>query len=754
MRMDYRFFRNSFRDSTYLALGVSLVAGMCGLPGRLEEMNHFRKDGFRVSEYLFSAFLRDTNLNLIFFIAIWVGLWALLKVHTLWKRRANGALLALAFVLPTLLIAVASFLGSEFRVERGIYPSWFDINNSQGGSGVGMAYARLAVGQTILPGWGALLISAALFTRWLSKRQTRISQWTTLMLSTGLLVFVSNQARLAWFASSPYLKSLLNNRVTESPFGAFVRRDKIRSNDSGFFGVRSLLQTLDSTDPKQVSRGLSELGIDPSASVHFRNCERKKNPLAQSLDKTLNNAKGIQSTSREFGKSLEDALVDLSTALFSGVDRPINLYQVLVESFLSADFASLGSPLPQEAIPHWNALIEKARQPGSSTIIAGNLRQAGVRTSQAISASFCGLGTLPHLLSMGRDLLEIQLRCLPELLKDRGCLTEMHHGYRPEFDQRTQFFAARGMDFWHIRRIPGAQDNLSAFWDGDIGLSDRRLMNFTLSRINTFPAERSTYTGILTLSSHRPFKVPDDFLPEDRKAAEQVLSSLDPAVAQRPLTSNRVMILRYVDAALNLLMEGVAKASRTSKSISIAIAYGDHSHSEADLFGERDHRSPEEQLSILSRIPFFIHIFPESLKNHPHKREVQNAIQKLNQVLKEHPVSQNDIPRMILTLLSKSKPMLSLAKEKRWHTLGGQILSPYSKPPIDYEKGVVWGVDGQSEAFVIDESGAPLLTETQGSLDSPDAAKKAGLFSPVTRALSEMVKHNAEYCPTQPVAVE
>ena len=66
MRFDYKIFRNSFRDSAYLALGVSLVAGMSGLPGRLEEMNHFRKDGFKVSEYLFSAFLRDTNVNLIF----------------------------------------------------------------------------------------------------------------------------------------------------------------------------------------------------------------------------------------------------------------------------------------------------------------------------------------------------------------------------------------------------------------------------------------------------------------------------------------------------------------------------------------------------------------------------------------------------------------------------------------------------------------------------------------------------------------
>lgn len=139
------------------------------------------------------------------------------------------------------------------------------------------------------------------------------------------------------------------------------------------------------------------------------------------------------------------------------------------------------------------------------------MRQAGVRTSQAISASFCGLGTLPHLLSMGRDLQEIPLRCVPEVLRDAGFVTEMHHGYLPEFDLRTQFFQARKMDFWHIRRIPGAKEGLTAFWDGDIGLSDNKLVEFSLKRSNELPEESSTYVGMLTLSSHRPFRVPTDF---------------------------------------------------------------------------------------------------------------------------------------------------------------------------------------------------------------------------------------------------
>jgi hypothetical protein len=254
---------------------------------------------------------------------------------------------------------------------------------------------------------------------------------------------------------------------------------------------------------------------------------------------------------------------------------------------------------------------------------------------------------------------------------------------------------------------------------------------------------------MLTLSSHRPFRVPGDFKPEDRNAAEAILAKLPPEVSQRPLSQDRIRVLRYVDRALRTYIEGISKLPKTSRSITIAIGYGDHSHSEADLFGGIRTRTPSENLAMLSRIPFFIHIFPESLRDHPEREKVLKAVRRLNALLGSMVISQNDIPRIILALLSHSKELQNLPKPLRWRTLGGQRLSPFSTPPESTQEGVVWGVDGKSDAFVIDPGGVPLATETQSSLDEPEVALKPGLFQPATQALSLMIKHTMEVCPSQ-----
>jgi hypothetical protein len=302
------------------------------------------------------------------------------------------------------------------------------------------------------------------------------------------------------------------------------------------------------------------------------------------------------------------------------------------------------------------------------------------------------------------------------------------------------------MDFWHIRRIPGALSGATAFWDGDIGLSDRKLFDFSLARAAELPESQSTYTGVLTLSSHRPFKVPNDIKPEDAVAADRILQSLGEQVTSRPLTKDRIRILRYVDSALRDYIEGLARLPKTSRSITMVIAYGDHSHSEADLFASPGSRTPTSHLAILSRIPFFLHVFPESLKDHPERARVLRALAGLNQVLQETPLSQNDIPRLILGLLFKSPELKGLPRDKRWHTLGGQVLSPFSAPPAAQPSGLVWGVDGSSEAFVIDSRGQPLLREGQGPLDGPESFERAGAFGPVNQALALMIRYTKDLC--------
>jgi hypothetical protein len=721
------------------SLLYSLLAGVSGVPARLEEIAYFTKEGYRFHEYLFSAFLRDINVNLIFFTVFWLVIWGVCKLRVRWgQKRLSGRLSFLLIFGFAVFFGLMEFMGAEFRVERGIYPSWFDVRNSTGGSAVGLAYFKLAFSSSVLIGWLATLLGSAVLAAYVSRAQTHLLRWSSLLISLFVLGLISDQIRWVWVKTSRALPSIMNASVTDSPFAGFVRKSRGRTVTNSFYGVSGLLRGLETKDVRTAREGLQLLGLDPGSVERLQRCDTGMHPLREELFSPAGGG--------EASRKLTHAIHELSSALFEKSSRPVHLHQILMETFLSADFSSLGGALPEETIPFWNELNKRSRQPDSATVVTSDLRQAGVRTSQAVSASFCGLGTLPHLLSMGRDLQEIPLRCMPEVLKDAGFHSEMHHGYRPEFDLRTQFFEARQMDFWHIRRIPGALSGATAFWDGDIGLSDRKLFDFSLARAAELPESQSTYTGVLTLSSHRPFKVPNDIKPEDAVAADRILQGLGEQVTSRPLTKDRIRILRYVDSALRDYIEGLARLPKTSRSITMVIAYGDHSHSEADLFASPGSRTPTSHLAILSRIPFFLHVFPESLKDHPERARVLRALAGLNQVLQETPLSQNDIPRLILGLLFKSPELKGLPRDKRWHTLGGQVLSPFSAPPAAQPSGLVWGVDGSSEAFVIDSRGQPLLREGQGPLDGPESFERAGAFGPVNQALALMIRYTKDLC--------
>jgi hypothetical protein len=715
----------------------AVLAGLSGTPARLEEIAHSTGDGFVAIEYLVSAILRDTNVNLIFFIAFWVVIWLALRAHHQFRGAPSRRFLFLLLFPFAVLVALAGFMSTEFKVERGIYPSWFDLGNAQGGTGVGLGYLKLALRPEILAGWVALALAALFLSEWMRRRQSTLRTWSVLVLVVVGAGGLADQIRFAWVQVSQRLPSILSASVTDSPLSSFVLKKK-QSASNTYYGVSALLTGLSSQETTDAAAGLSLMGLNPAAAALWGTCSKGVNPVRQELDHAVPES--------PFGRELAGALRALSRALFEWHDVPVHLHQILVESFLSADFASLGSQMPEAALPFWNRLIRSARAPGSTTFVAGDMRQAGVRTSQAISASFCGLGTLSHHLSMGRDLQEIPIRCLPELLSDAGMVSEMHHGYRPEFDLRTRFFKDRRMDFWHIRRIGTDRTALSAFWEGDLGISDRKVVEFSLSRAARDAEGRSTYTGLLTLSSHRPFTVPGDMPERAQIEADAVTASLPERVASRPLTRERVRILRYVDGALEKYFQGISGLPKTARSVTLAVLYGDHSHADADIFSGLEPRTDSATLRALSRIPFLVHIFPESLAGHPRRAEVLRAIERLNRLLIRAPISQNDIPLLISGLLSHWRGLSRLPKAKRWHTLGGQRLSAHSRPPMRADSAVVWGVDGASRGYAVDSSGHPVLTEKQSPMAGPESLRARGMYQPISQALSIWLKHTQLTC--------
>ena len=140
----------------------SVLAGLAGTPARLEEVAHRSAEGMVPLEYLTSALFRDTNVNLVFFIAFWAVIWLALKTHH-WMRGESSRRFLFLLIFPfAVLVAIAGFMGSEFKVERGVYPSWFDLNNAQGGTGVGVGYLKLALRPALLAAWAALAFATLL----------------------------------------------------------------------------------------------------------------------------------------------------------------------------------------------------------------------------------------------------------------------------------------------------------------------------------------------------------------------------------------------------------------------------------------------------------------------------------------------------------------------------------------------------------------------------------------------------------------
>src|SRR5262249_21132623 len=137
-------------------------------------------------------------------------------------------------------------------------------------------------------------------------------------------------------------------------------------------------------------------------------------------------------------------------------------------------------------------------------------------------------------------------------------------------------------------------------------------------------------------------------------------------------------------------------------------------HSTADRFVWSEEGQPSiPTLGARALIPFAI-VLPEPLINAAaHPNDLRGIVRELNSVMNRHPWAQNDVPLLVLTLLSHAPTVEALSPDARWHTLGGERTSPFFKPPND---GVeVVGIDCLSGFYGTNETGTPLLPHETAS---------------------------------------
>lgn len=67
------------------------------------------------------------------------------------------------------------------------------------------------------------------------------------------------------------------------------------------------------------------------------------------------------------------------------------------------------------------------------------------------------------------------------------------------------------------------------------------------------------------------------------------------------------------------------------------------------------------------------------------QEKLRASIVQLNQRLQTEALSLNDLPHLVLALLSSSDGMRKMPQEKRWHTIGGQTQSALHVALVDQE---------------------------------------------------------------------
>ncbi len=435
---------------------------------------------------------------------------------------------------------------------------------------------------------------------------------------------------------------------------------------------RELLLQLE-TSSSEAAVGASRMGWPPAVTP----CER--HPHARPLDREGEPAPA--------GAALLTAFERVSEALFDPADEKVAVFQFSLESFRADDLHALNPAAARGLDPFVNGLYE---EPG---LASRKMFQAGVRSAQGVAAMTCGVGTLPYNLSIIRDLEAFPLRCATDLLAESGFHGTFFYGSDPHYDQMSRFFAAHG-----VREVV-SQDELpeglpKGAWSG---LTDFVVFDEAARRVAKGLETTPQYALVMSLSNHSPYTPPED-LPKS------VLARMEAAVRDSPNRASvddrrRLLTHSYTDAALERFFAQLDTLGIAERSIVVLMA--DHSTGEDYVWGSDS--IEHETDAAKAQVPFLI-VIPEAflarVKGRP---KLDAALAEARTLLDATPLSQNDVPALLLALLKFHPGLRALPAEARWHTLGGQVTSPWFQPGGDASSFLL-GINGVDELYVLDKN--------------------------------------------------
>jgi hypothetical protein len=605
-------------------------------------------------------------------------------------QRAGAPLVAVPFGLALWAFGITAH---EFKSERGAYPTIFDLAEGasnasflQGTLGF-LRYDRYWIPAVLFGVAGAVLLASRLHRPRLVP--AAVMAWRPWLAGVAIAL-LSGAAGLRLFAAvtaSPRFR--FSASVVGDPFRAIMESSLDLLVQRGKIAPRDLVVTAQ-LPVSRAAEGASLLGWPPRRDAGAA-APCAHHPYARPLDRS---AEPPIPDAR--GEELVRAFERVSELVFPPEDPRVVVWQLALESFRADDLHALNALAPREIDPFVNALYESAARGGEGVVASRSTYQAGVRTAQGLGALTCGLGTLPYNLSIIRDLQPFPLRCLSDVLTDAGFRGSFFYGSDATFDGMSTFLGAHGFAE-QVSQTELPADLPTGAWGAvtDLALVDEATRTVA-AHLETDASPRLVM--LMSLSNHSPYAAPQDLPPEVGARVDHALSTTTNHAIDDD--RRRIVTHSYTDLAVERFFRRLDALHMAERSIVVLAA--DHSTGEGYVWGKATD-APESDDSK-ARIPFAI-VFPPALRERARDRgALEAAIGAAQRALDAAPISQNDIPALTLALLRAHDRVKAMPAEGRWHTLGGQITSPWFRPgqrPGAY----VLGINGVSELFVLDRAG-------------------------------------------------
>ncbi len=179
---------------------------------------------------------------------------------------------------------------------------------------------------------------------------------------------------------------------------------------------------------------------------------------------------------------------------------------------------------------------------------------------------------------------------------------------------------------------------------------------------------------------------------------------MDAALAQAPNRATaddrrRLVTHAYTDRAVQRLFDALERRHLAERSLVVLAA--DHSTGTDYVWGSAtaDHETDVAKANI----PFLI-VVPQAFRQRvADVAELDAALTDAQAQLDARPISQNDVPALLLALLSAQPGVVALPASERWHTLGGQATSPFFRTGGEGE--ALMGINGVDEFYALDAEG-------------------------------------------------